>query len=365
MTAVLELIEDGADPVIDLDSTRPPRLRWLPIVLSFIAGLGLGVITLGTDQQASLGDSPEEARVAEELNQVRQGEGIADVIPGFNSSLVAIADTENSALDRILWPTRAAPTVRPMAAGHNVALDAEAQFIAMTTLVPGLEGAVLSMGRFNLIRAVSPRVTSFTWHDNERGLLAYTSESPEGTRLSTVNFRGLISEVPWIGPSDAQIVSWGDWGWAIQTSEEQIVLIAPDGDFKDSEPGRAYASLPTGWIFAIEDSAAKLVSAGGGVKRFPGGTDFGIVADAAFSPDGAKIAVAGSKGIVLLDRTSDEVQTVGNTSTAWVSWSSDSRFILGSAPIGIVVYDTKTGSTKLVLTNYAILAARAVPDRSG
>jgi hypothetical protein len=355
MTAILDLVEDGQDVAT---APRPPRFRWLPIVLSFVAGLGLGVITLGSDQQAAQRNGSEPTTVEQDLEQAASGQGITDVIPGFSGSLVAIATTENSAFDRILWPTGALPIVRPMARGDNVTLDARAQFIAMTTVVPGLDGAVLSMGRFNLIRAISSGVTSFAWHDHDPGLLSYTTEDRLGTHISTINSRGLKSQIPWVGPPGVHIVSWGEWGWAIQMSDEQLVLIAPDGVFKDSEPGRAFASLPAGWIFVIEDSSAKFVSAGGGVKRVSVAVDFGIVADASFSPVGNKVAVAGSKGIVMLDRTTEELTLISDTSTQWVSWSPDSRFILSSAPTGINVYDTKTGSTKRVLTSYAILAAR-------
>lgn len=358
MTATLDVIEDGVE---DVAQSRPPRARWLPIALSFVAGFGLGVITLAPDQQASIGDEPSSSS---ELDSAQALIGTAGAISGFPDSVVAIAATENSALDRIYWPTRGEPAVRAMADGDNVTLGPDAQFIALSSQVPGLDGSVLSMGRFNLIRAISPGVTSYAWHDSENGLLSYTIENRDQTRLFTVNFRGLKDEVPWVGPAGARIASWGSWGWAIQSTPDGITLLAPDGEFKDTEPGRVLASHSQGWILAMEGSEPKLVSAGGGVKRFATGSDFGIVAAAAFSQDGSKVAIFGSTGIAILDRNSNDATFISDVSTSWASWSSDARFLLSSAATGFVVHDIEKGSSKTVLGNYAIIVAKAVPGSS-
>jgi hypothetical protein len=170
MTATLDVIEDGVE-----DLAQPPsRLRWLPITLSFIAGLGLGVITLGSEQQAIQGDRADELEAATD----RDGPaiGIAVAVPGFPDSVVAIAASENIALDRVHWQTRSAQTTRAMDDGETVVLDSGAEFIARSSPVPGLDGSLLSMGRFNLIRAVSSGVTSFAWHESENGQLTYTIE---------------------------------------------------------------------------------------------------------------------------------------------------------------------------------------------
>ncbi len=359
MTATLDVIEDGVE---DLVQPRPSRLRWLPITLSFIAGLGLGIITLGSEQQAVQGERTDELAAATD----RDGPaiGIAVAVPGFPDSVVAIAATENSALDRVLWQARSAPTTRAMADGDNVVLDSGAEFIALSSTVPGLDGSLLSMGRFNLIRAVSAGVTSYAWHDSENGQLTYTIESAGHTTLFTVNFRGLKDEIPWVDEVGAHIAAWGSWGWAVQSTPDRITLLAPDGEFKDVEPGRVLASNHEGWILAMEGAEPKLVSAGGGVKRFATGADFGIVASAHFSPDGSSVAIAGSKGIAVLDRSSGEADSISDNSTTWVSWSSDSRFLLSSATTGFVVHDLKTGAAKTVLNNYAILTAKAVPGSS-
>ncbi len=359
MTAVLDLVEDGID---NTEISRPPSWKWLPIVLSFVAGLGIGVMTLGSDQQAVQGDRSDTLEAA--IDSDGPGIGIAIAVPGFPDSLVAIAATENSALDRILWQTRAAPTTRAMADGDNVLLDPNAEFIALSSSVPGLDGSLLSMGRFNLIRAISPGVTSYAWHDTESGSLAYSVEDGTGVRLATVNSRGLKNDVDWIGPNGARVIAWGDWGWAIQTSSDTMVLLTPDGDFKDSEVGKVFDSHESGWLFAIEGTEAKLVSSGGGVKRFKVEPDVGIVFDASFAPDADLVAVAGSQGIVILNRNSDERLVISETSASWVTWSSDSRFVLSSARVGIVIYEMATGRRTSVLDHLSIITARVAPSRS-
>jgi hypothetical protein len=250
-----------------------------------------------------------------------------------------------------------------MADGDNVVLDSGAEFIALSSTVPGLDGSLLSMGRFNLIRAISSGVTSYAWHDSENGLLTYTIESAGQTTLFTVNFRGLKDEIPWVDEVGAHIAAWGSWGWAVQSTPDRITLLAPDGEFKDIEPGRVLASNE-GWILAMEGTEPKLVSAGGGVKRFATGADFGIVASAHFSPDGSSVAIAGSKGMAVRDRSSDEADSISDNSSTWVSWRSDSRCLLSSATTGFVVHDLNTGAAKTVLNNYAIITAKAVPGSS-
>lgn len=302
--------------------------------------------------------------LAQDVDRTGDFAGVSSSVPGFPDSLVAIAATENSALDRILWPTRGEPSIRAMAQGDGVALDANAQFIALTSTVPGLDGMLLSMGRFNLIRATSPGVTSYVWHDSESGLLSYTTEDESGSHLHTVTPRGLKGEIPRAFGPGAAVVGFGDWGWAIQESPDLIVLLSPNGEFKDSEAGRVFASHESGWIFAMDGADAKLISSGGGVQLVVIGSDLGIVADAKFSPDGTLIAVAGSKGILIVDRHSDRRQVLRETSTSWVSWSSDSRFVLSSASTGVVVHDVDSGDSTTVLDNFAIVVAKVVPDRS-
>ncbi len=358
MTAVLDLVEDGRE---DTEPTRPRGWKWLPIALSFAAGLGIGVITLGSDQQAVQADRSETLAptIAGDGPEI----GLAVAVPGFPDSLVAIAATENSALDRVLWQTGAVPTTRAMADGDDVALDSEAEFIALSSSIPGLDGLLLSMGRFNLIRAVGTGVTSYVWHDTMSGSLAYSVEDGSGVRIATVNSRGLKDDVGWTGPVGARVVGWGAWGWAVQSTPDQIVLLAPNGDFKDTEVGSVFDSHESGWVFAMEGPTAKLVSSGGGVKRLSVGPDVGIVFDASFAPDGDLIAIAGSKGIVVLNRASDERIVVSEKSSSWIAWSSDSRFVLSSAQVGIVIHDMTTGRTTTVLDNLSIITAGVVPVR--
>ncbi len=141
-----------------------------------------------------------------------------------------------------------------------------------------------------------------------------------------------------------------------------MALINREGEFKDFEAGRAYASHETGWVF-MTDEDLKIVSAGGGVRRFmPVPNQFDPISAASFSPDGSRVAMAGHFGVAVLDREADELIELSPTFSAdWVTWSSDSRFVLAPAQSGVYVHDLESGETHQVLTGRSVVAASVFP----
>ena len=87
---------------------------------------------------------------------------------------------------------------------------------------------------------------SYAWHDSEGARLAYTQLEGETSRLLTV--KADLNPVPVVDLPNASavVVGWGDWGWAIQQGPDEIVLLTPDGAFKDSEVGVAIATHESG-----------------------------------------------------------------------------------------------------------------------
>lgn len=354
MAATLDVIEDGREL-----PDQHPSGRLLLVLVSFAAGLGLGLITLGVQS----GQPPPTGASVDDLSASDANQGISSRVPGFSDSLVLVAATENSAHDYILWPAEGPAQTRAMADGDEVLFDPSGTFIALLSSVPGLDGSLLSMGRFNLIRAVSSGVTSYAWHDSIKGGLAYTIEDDLGTHLYTLNFRGLKTEIPWIGPGGARVAAAGEWGWAIQASADEMVLLNPEGEFKASQSGRALASQPEGWIFVADGEEMKFVSSGGGVERLNADVKPGIVADASFSPSGSSVAIASSRGTFVFNRQLDEIQVLTNESVSWVRWSSDSRFVLTPATTGLTVYDIETGVGTEVLNQRALITVAVLPGR--
>ena len=365
----IQVVEDG---VGSSQERRAPQPSWLLGVVGFALGLGLGVLVVGPPPESAPGttvatveldETSAEPTVATDVEDA-PAIGVAGVVPEFPDAIVAIARTTGTALDHVLWPREGELRVRSMTGGRNVLLDVGAQFIAMSDGVPGLDGVLLSMGRFNSIQPVASGVVGYSWHDSENALLGYTQLADEGSRLYTVRANLSRAPVADLPSPNAVVAGWGDWGWAIQQEPNEMVLLTPDGQFKDSEPGVALATHRSGWVFAMEGGEAKLVSAGGGVRRIPGPLGVGNVVAATFSPDGASVAVAGTDGLAVFEVESQEVVGLSEFSTPSVSWSSDSRFVLAPSPSGAVVIDLNDDVAGYpVLRNHSIVAIGVVPLR--
>lgn len=379
MARDVQVVEDGVSSSPD---GAPSPSSWVLGVVGFVLGLGLGVLVVGSTGQevpepdslrlAAEEESPETTLVEEvtEITPPDGAMGVVGAVPDFPDAIVAIARTATSALDHVLWPRKGEVRVRSMTGGEGVALDATSQFIAVSDGVPGLEGDVLSMGRFNSISSVASGVLSYAWHDSRAALLSYTDTAGENTRLLTTRINLAPEVVVEMPSADAMVAAWGDWGWAINQQPNEIVLLTPQGDFKDSEPGVAYASHPSGWVFATEETSgetrAKLVSAGGGVRRIETPLNLGDIVDAAFSPNGSRVAIAGSRGLAVLDVETDEVSNLMGFATSSVSWSSDSRFVLAPASPGVLVIDLEEQPARRyhVLGRHSVVAVSVVPLRS-
>ena len=367
MSERAHVVEDGVAPAPDSPVSRP---SWLLGAVGFALGLGLGVLVVSPGPETA-GETPvpTTAALAESpgttLGDSVQDPGVAGAVPGFPDAIVVVARTPSSALDHVLWPLEGEPRVRSMNGGDDVVLDAGSQFIAMSDGVPGLDGALLSMGRFNSIQPVASGAVSYAWHDSEGARLGYTQLDGDVSRLLTV--KADLNPVPVVELSSASaaLVGWGDWGWAIQQTPDEIVLLTPDGSFKDSEVGVAIATHESGWVFAMEGEEAKLVSAGGGVRRIQSPLSVGTVRGAVFSPDGSKLAITGSGGVALLVIETQEVTELMGFATPSVSWSSDSRFVLAAAPVGVAVIDLEGEVVGYsILAPHTAVAVGVVPLRS-
>lgn len=341
MSDRLQVIEDGVAPTPE---PRPSRPSWILVLLGFVVGLGLGVLVVqpdpGADLEAATATSTTAATTTTTAgDEPLAGQGVADVVPEFPDAIVGVARTSGSALEHVLWPVSGEPIVRAMTGGNNVILDAESQFIAMSDEVPANEGDLLSLGRFNTIRALTTGVSSYAWNDSTVGLLSYTAQDGENTALYTVRADlQSVSIVESLGP-DVTVVGWGDWGWALQQRPDEIVLLNAEGQFKDSETGVALATHESGWVFAVDGDHEKLVSSGGGVRLLDAELSVGTPRTASFSPDATKVAVAGTFGIEVLDLESDRVVSLADFPAPSLAWSSDSRFVVAPTAAGVVVFD--------------------------
>jgi len=352
------VVEDG------LDETRAqPRARsgWSLVAVGFALGLALGIFMASPLDREITGEVAEDSPTEEssETPASALDSGISEVVPGFPDALVAIGDGPGGGLDHMLWPVGGPLITRTMTSGELLRIDTSGKFFAMSDRVPGLGGVLLSMGRFTDVRPVQTRVTSYTWHDSESGLLAYTTEGEEGWRLHQITplFAPEVVSAPEY--EGGILAAWGDWGYAIQAGDE-VALLTPKGQFKDVEEGVAIASHSSGWIL-VAGNGLKLVSAGGGVRVLDLPLVPAPVVGAAFSPDGGHVAVAKHSGVTVYDLgVGDDTLLPGYPGRS-LAWSSDSRFVFSPAPRGIAIYDLETKETYRVLVGHDVVVAGALP----
>ncbi|MGH3650500.1 MAG: hypothetical protein ACRDU9_07285 [Acidimicrobiia bacterium] len=355
------VIEDGVD---GSRSVSKPKSGWILAAVGFAFGLGVGVVVtypaavptpVGAVVEPAI---DEEVTPPEDLSNI----GISGSVPGFPDALVGVGDAVGSGLDHLLWPLRGPLVVRTMTGGSDVRFDATGQFLAMSEQVPALDGLLLSMGRFNGIRPVISGVTSFAWHDSESAELSFTTETDGEWKLFRVSANFTPKSITTEAINGGSVAAWGDWGYAIQTEDEMVVLLTSDGRLKDVEPGVALASHHTGWVL-VDDDGLKLLSAGGGVRGLGApAVPVRRVLTATFAPDGQKVALGGTAGVAVLDTTGvSDVSMVSNQSSPWVAWSSDSRFVIAPAPSGVLIHDLDSGETSRVLIGHTVVAADVLP----
>lgn len=349
--------EDGVEERSSQPRSRP---QWILVVVS--VGLGFAMGTLVTTEADPIEEVPTtETSVADEP-VAPESAGISAVIPGFPDSMVAVGGGVGAGVEVWHWPADGPLITRGMTDGEDVRFDATGQFVAVTESIPGLQGDLLSMGRFNRILAVRSGVTSFAWHDTRSGEVAYTTEDDGRWQLYRAA-RTLVPQIVLDGRFESgSVIAWGEWGYVIQIEEDQVALMNRDGEFKDLEAGRAYASHESGWVF-MTDQDLKFVSAGGGVRRImPLPDRLDPISTASFSPDASMVAMAGRFGVVVLDRDTEEFVELSPAFPAeWITWSSDSRFVLAPAQSGVFVHDLESGETHHVLSGRSVVAASVFP----
>jgi hypothetical protein len=360
MASDITVVEDGID---ESGSNSRDRPRWVLAAVGFGLGLALGTLLAGpatppvSDAVAVDPDPVPALPEPGDVEAAREDMGISSAVPGFPDTFAALGRDSGSGFDHFLWPRRGPLVVRTMTGGNDVSFDVGGVFLAVTERVPDLDGYVLSMGRVGSIRPLVSGVTSYAWHDSDRGKLSYTTEAEGVWSLFTLSNSEPVSSE---GAGEGRLVAWGDWGFAIETLEGEVVLLTSNGDLKGTTRGRFIASHASGWLL-VRDAGLKLVSAGGGVRRLDTPDGLEVVSNGSFSPDGSRVALAGV-GVVVLDLdTMEETILEPRFRAEWVSWSSDSRFVIAPAHTGVLIHDTETGGSDTILEGTRVVAAATIP----
>lgn len=352
------VIEDGVEEKVP---PRRSRSQWVIAAVSLAFGFAMGtLVTTGPEQAEEDAQPTDTVPVVEEASP--ESAGVSATIEDFPDAIVGVGGGAGAGLEVWHWPFDGPLATRGVTDGADVRFDVTGQFVALTESIPDLPGSLLSMGRFNAIRAVQSGVTSFAWHDSRSGEMAYTTERGGSWQLYKAS-RTLIPELVIEDRFDGgSVVGWGEWGYAIQTGDDRVALVNGEGEFKDLEEGTAFASHEQGWVF-MSDGDLKVVSAGGGVERLmPLGDELGPLSAASFSPDRSQVAIAGRFGVAVLGIDERELRELSPRFPAdWVAWSSDSRFVIVPAQSGIHVHDLESGTAHHLLAGRSVVAASAFP----
>jgi len=360
----VQVLVDGAE-----EAKAPPRSR--PQLALIAGGLVVGVVIgavffspIVSRDTTTTTTSAESAASPSEPTDI----GTTGVIPGFIDALVAVAAGDTDSLIHLLWPRAGALQEHPMFSGESVTFDATAQHIAVTETVPDMEGVILSVGRYNSIQPAASGVTSFAFHDLAAKHLGYTTME-QGVWTLWHMTPDLQSQKVAAGlVPDGRLVAWGDWGWAIQSGAE-VVLLNPKGELRTTHQGLALTSTPDGWILVAGDEL-EFVSAGGGVRGV--GVSAGIVGpgpivDASISPNEDLVAISGREKLVVVpvdEPTGSPASQFDLLSAEGITWTTDGKFLLVPTRAGLLLLDPDSGTISRILAGYSLLAVDVIPPSS-
>jgi hypothetical protein len=150
-------------------------IPWVWLGAGVALGLAVGVLFLGP----AVGGESESAPVANTpalTSGPTDPPGLADALPGFPDSLVAVVQDEGRMLDHVIWPLRGPEVSRPLPVGDfgDSGIDVSGRWLALTVRVPEDGTSLLLMGQAPNVSPLVSGVDGFAWHDSQPSSLAYT-----------------------------------------------------------------------------------------------------------------------------------------------------------------------------------------------
>lgn len=343
-----------ADGVETEGGAKRSKSALLPVLLISVLVSGFFVISLAVpDSQPVTSTQPGEA-VAQPEDLRAQERGIGQVIAGFEDAVVGVSMDSDGNVVHLLWPNTRPLVERETPGEGDVSFDASGVFMASLSATSTEGRHNLLAGRFNSLRLVSEKATSFAWHDDEPGRLGYVVDLNDHWEVWGV-IPGFPASVQFEGTGPIpQLVAWGEWGFAMQDDDE-VALLTPEGGRKASHQGRVLASRGDGWLLVSGDSI-DLLSAGGGVVRTQVGTNrVGSVLSASFSSDMQSIALVGSRGILVSPiRGEGETKELHVEDASRAIWSTDSRFLIVPRSVGLSIFDLRSVNQFFVLEDHVV-----------
>ncbi|HEU4321031.1 MAG TPA: hypothetical protein VFS66_13245 [Acidimicrobiia bacterium] len=358
------VVVDGVEVASPPSSPGSTRTVWISI----------GLLVVGIVAVIGLSTGSDPATVADESVLIERPRGpeaddvsLSAVVSGLDDALVGLSWTNDDELLRVLWPNSRGAVSGTLNAGlvagaGETAFDVSGYFLAVVGPDPDTGEPRLLIGRHTGLQPAPGVVTSFAWHDNEPGMLSYTTNTGDGGSLWRVVSNFSPVEIASFGSPGWEVAAWGDWGYAMQAGDE-VLLLTPDAEIKATRPGRALGSSRDGWILVASDEL-ELVSAGGGVQRLDIPPDrMGTIDFASFAPNGESVAIAGSRGVFVfpLQGNGERVELIVGGPN-FVTWSSDSRFLVVAMPSGVVVEDLETVNQYQILDDFMFQSLAMIPS---
>lgn len=352
MVQPIQVVEDGLERPAPKDKSVP---GWLLLLLGFVVGIGFGSTFLATSSETGPEESAQTPIDAEGVGgAVPEDGGLSEIVLGFDHTLVAVARGSEDVVDLLIWPADGGVTTNAIRNGYRMSIDASGQHYAMLTPLPGDSDLLLSTGRYHSIVPKVTGVHSYAWHETTAGLLAFTTVAENGWHLEELLPSGRVEEVAGGPEAESMLVGWGEWGYALQIPGTGTLLLTPEGEIKDVDPGVVFSTSAGEWMPA-RDESFMLLSSGGGVQRIRVEEELGDVQNAAISPEGDLIAVVSASGLHVVTRAQASViagyegPVVGTP-----TWSPDGRFVAVLGTRGAVVLDVVEDLFYPVFTDRAL-----------
>ena len=380
---------DGDQIIIGLDQkpVADPRPggpdRWPVIVVAVAAALALGVL-IGNGQGAVEPTSAEIEQVAQveavrdrvnlvsDLPEVREPEPareprpiglpLRELVPSFPDSLiVTLLDADDEPFYQLVWGPGASSAGRVTTLDDGV-FDRSGNFFAR--IEHSLwNGQMLAVGDLSS-RSTGPMAVgadAYVWHGSDGGRIAWTGEVEDGRRaLFTGDLERIVGDgvaavsyVTDIG--GARLVAWDDWGFALE-SDGELILLGTNGSDLGRRAVRFLGSASRSTIAVADGSTVLVGEPDLATLVEPWWADrlSGEVVAVQASPTRSVLAVEviESAGPVTYVVEEDDIVRLALDGSHPQRWSSDGRFLIfssaGSGPSVLTFYDLDTDQTFLL-----------------
>ena len=354
-----KIVEDGL-ATQEVQQGAGPRWAWLAAGVAIGAAVALLL--------SGLTDSPADPD-QENLLEIARAEpgGTGDMILGFPDGIAAITSKGGASLEEIVWPLARPATSRPIplattAGPDPIGYDVSGRYVFALRPVLGEGRLALFAGSSSSVGLIATGVSGAAWHDSEPRQLAYSRPVEGATEILETDVWSGRTEFMASLPGEQRVVGYGDWGMALQQSDNEVVTLFSDEGLYTVD-GRFLGSSHKGMLAVFDGQISVITPQALPVGAFFEVPTLGDPLVAQFSPDGEMIAIQGNSGFGVFTTVYKE-SVVGSTvgvGSPVIVWSSDGRFALTPGDAGVIVLDTEEGFTELVLDGELIHGITVIP----